>query len=254
MSGPHGHALYLHGATRLHRLPAVVKVAALLLFVAAVVATPREAFGSFAVEAVLVAFAIAWAKIPARFVARRLLIEVPFVLFAVMMPFLGGGERVPVGPLMLSREGLWGAWAILVKGTLGVSASILLAATTEVADLLEGLERLKVPRLMIAIAGFMVRYLDVVAGEVRRMRVAMASRGYAPRWAGDAGPMAAAAGALFIRSYERGERVHRAMLARGYTGTMPVFDQEPPARSDWLVGMAIPAVAWVASLAGWVLR
>lgn len=253
MSGPHGHALYLHGTTRLHQLPAVVKVAALLVFVGAVVATPREAFGSFAVEAVLLTVAIGWAKIPPRFVLRRLIIEVPFVLFAVMMPFLGGGERVAVGPLMLSQEGLWGAWSILVKGTLGVSASILLAATTEVADLLEGLERLKVPRLMIAIAGFMVRYLDVVTGEVQRMRVAMASRGYAPRWAGDAGPMAAAAGALFIRSYERGERVHRAMLARGYTGTMPVFGETAVRAADWMIAMAIPAGAWMAAAAGWVL-
>ena len=99
-----------------------------------------------------------------------------------------------------------------------MAASIVLAATTPVAELLRGLERLRVPRVLVAIAGFMVRYLDVIAGEVRRMRVARLSRGHDPRWIWQARAVAASAGTLFIRSYERGERVHLAMLSRGYAG------------------------------------
>ena len=147
----------------------------------------------------------------------------------------------------MSIEGLWGAWTILAKATLGVTASIVMAATTEVPDILEGLDRLKVPRLLTAIAGFMIRYLDVVLGEMHRMRVAMRSRGYDPRWIWQGRALATSAGALFIRSYERGERVYQAMVARGYEGQMPVLSGEPGRPASWLQGLAFPTMAWVAA-------
>ena len=99
---------------------------------------------------------------------RRLVIELPFLAFAFFLPFIGRGERVEVLGLSLSVAGLWGAWNILVKGTLGVAASVVLAATTDTRDLLRGLERLHLPKVLVAIASFMLRYLDVIAGEMRR--------------------------------------------------------------------------------------
>ena len=97
----------------------------------------------------------------------------------------------------------------------------MLAATTTPADLLRGLERLRVPKVLVSIAGFMVRYLTILTGEAERMRVARQSRGYEPRWLWQAGAMGASVGTLFVRAYERGERVHLAMCSRGYDGTMP---------------------------------
>lgn len=82
----------------------------------------------------------------AAFLLKRLLIEIPFVAFAVLMPFVAEGERVDVLGLSLSVNGLWGAWNVLAKGTLGVAASVLLASTTELRELLLGLQRLKLPR------------------------------------------------------------------------------------------------------------
>jgi cobalt/nickel transport system permease protein len=103
-----------------------------------------------------------------------------------------------------------------MKGTLGVLASLLLAATTEPHDLVHGLERLRMPALMVQILAFMVRYLDVVGDEMHRMRIALSSRGFTPRNPRHWPVIARSAGALFIRSYERGERVHLAMLSRGH--------------------------------------
>jgi cobalt/nickel transport system permease protein len=229
-------------------LEAHVKVAAMLLFVLAVVATPREAFWAFGIHSVLLGGAIATARIPAVFLLRRLLVLVPFVLFALFLPFFGGGTRTDVLGLSLSLEGLWGAWTILAKATLGVTASIVMAATTEVPDILLGLDRLRVPRLITAIAGFMIRYLDVVLGEMHRMRIAMLSRGYSPRWIWQGRALATSAGALFIRSYERGERVYQAMVARGYQGQMPVLSVESTRRGSWLRGLALPLFAWATAL------
>ncbi len=124
--------------------------------------------------------------------------------------------------LELSESGLLDAWNILAKGTLGVVASILLAATTEPRALLIGVERLHLPGLMVQIMSFMLRYVDVVGGEMNRMRIARESRGFQGRDVRHLKVVAQSAGALFIRSYERGERVHLAMLSRGYNGTMPV--------------------------------
>ena len=84
---------------------------------------------------------------------RRLVIEIPFVLFALVLPFVAGGEQVELAGLLLSVEGLWGGWNIIAKATLGLAASILLTATTTVPDILAGLDRLRVPRLITSIAG-----------------------------------------------------------------------------------------------------
>ena len=73
------------------------------------------------------------------------MIEVPFVLFAVFLPLVGQGERIDVLGLSLSVEGLWAMWNILIKGTIGVAASVILASTTSVAGFLQGLDRLHLP-------------------------------------------------------------------------------------------------------------
>ena len=134
-------------------------------------------------------------------------------------------SRIAVLPHPLNRhhgrEAQLAAWGLLAKGTLGVLASLTLAATTEPHDLLAGLERLRLPTLLVQIAGFMVRYLDVVTTELQRMRLARESRGFVARSPRHWPVLARSAGALFIRSFERGERVHLAMLSRGYTGRMP---------------------------------
>ena len=253
MSGGHVHALHVHGHSPIHRLPSHVKVAALLLFVTAVVATPREAIWAFGAYAALLALAVSLGEVPAKFVLKRMIVEVPFLLFAVFLPVLGSDPRFDLFGWSLSVEGAWAAWTILAKGSLGVAASILLAATTEVPDILSGLERLKVPGVIVAIAGFMIRYLEVIAGELARMRVAMAARGYEPTAFWQARALATSAGALFIRSYERGERVYRAMVSRGYAGKMPVIDEVVTTPRQWAAGLGVSVFAWALAVVALVL-
>ena len=184
MSGVHTHTLTVHGHSPIHRLPPQVKIAALVVFVAAVVFTPGHQMWAFAVHLLLVTAVIVQAELPFRHVFARAAIEIPFVLFAVFLPFVGGGARVTVAGASLSVAGLWAAWNIVAKGTLGVMASVILVSTTETPHILRGLGRLRVPATMVSIAGFMVRYLEVIGAELRRMRVAMSARGYDPVWLG----------------------------------------------------------------------
>jgi cobalt/nickel transport system permease protein len=252
MSGPHSHTLYVHGHSPVHRVAPECKLAAQLLLVLIVVATPREAFWAFGVYAVMVMGLVAVAQIPPGFVLKRMVFEVPFVLFAVLMPFLGGGERVDVLGLSLSVEGLWGAWNILAKATLGVAISIVVAATTTMPEFVRGFERLHMPRVLVSTSSFMVRYFDVIADEMRRMKIARESRGYDPRWIWQAKAVAVSAGALFIRAYERGERVYLSMLSRGYEGTMPSVGQATATAAMWASAMLLPVAAAVIMTLAWV--
>ena len=220
MGAGHGHKLHYHAHSPVHRAPAHLKIAALLALMLTVVATPGEWVLLFGAYLLAVLAVIAVSQVPLGYIARRMVVEVPFVVFALLMPFVSTGPRVDVLGVAVSEPGLQAAWALLAKGTLGVMASLTLAATTEPRDLLCGLERLRVPAQLVQIIGFMIRYLDVVTEEMRRMRIARESRGFAARGVRAWPVYARAAGALFIRSYERGERVHLAMLSRGYDGTL----------------------------------
>ncbi|MFF8533305.1 cobalt ECF transporter T component CbiQ [Streptomyces sp. SAS_267] len=253
MGAGHTHKLYRHADSPVHALPPHTKLAATLAFVVVVVSTPREAMWAFALYAVLLAVVAHRARVPAGVLLRRLLIEIPFVAFAVLMPFVAEGERVDVLGLSLSVNGLWGAWNVLAKGTLGVAASVLLASTTGLRELLLGLQRLKLPPLLVQIASFMIRYGDVITDEMRRMRIARESRGFEASGVRHWGVLAKSAGALFIRSYERGERVHLAMVSRGYAGSMPVIDEVTASRAQWSYALALPFAALVVCLLGWTL-
>ncbi|WP_371616253.1 cobalt ECF transporter T component CbiQ [Streptomyces sp. NBC_00454] len=253
MGAGHAHRLYRHGHSPVHDLPPHCKLAATFAFVVVVVSTPREAVWAFGLYAVLIAAVAAVARIPAAFLLRRLLIEVPFVAFAVLMPFVAQGERVEVLGMSLSVSGLWGAWNVLAKGTLGVAASVLLASTTELRALLLGLQRLKLPPLLVQIASFMIRYGDVITDELRRMSIARRSRGFEASGIRHWGVLAKTAGALFIRSYERGERVYLAMVSRGYAGSMPVIDEAAATRAQWAYAAVLPVTALAVCLMGWTL-
>jgi cobalt/nickel transport system permease protein len=123
-----------------------------------------------------------------------------------------------------------------------------------VPELLRGLERLRLPAVFTGIAGFMVRYGDVIADDVRRMRIARISRGHDPRWIWQARAVAASAGTLFIRSYERGERVYLAMVSRGYAGSMPALEDLAATRAQWLAALALPAAAALVAATAWGVR
>jgi cobalt/nickel transport system permease protein len=165
--------------------------------------------------AILVAVVVI-SQVPAPYLLKRMVVEVPFLVFALLMPFIATGPQVELLGLHLSEAGLLAAWGLLAKGTIGVVAGLTLAATTEPVEVLRGLERLRLPRQLVQILGFMIRYLDVVTDELRRMRIALESRGFRARDPRHWPVLARSTGALFIRSYERGERVHLAMLARGH--------------------------------------
>ncbi|MDQ1287925.1 MAG: cobalt/nickel transport system permease protein [Actinomycetota bacterium] len=250
MATGHAHRLYVHRPSPVHGLPPQVKLVAAFTFVLVVVSAPFRQLWAFGLFAVLILAVAAVAEVPIGLLLRRTAVEIPFVLFAVLLPFISQGDRVDVLGLSLSVSGLWGAWSVLAKATLGVLTSLLLATTTELGDLVAGLDRLHLPTLIVQIMTFMIRYADVVTGEMRRMRLARISRGFVARDIRHLPVLARSLAVLFIRSFERGERVHLAMLSRGYTGRFPLRTQAAGA-GHWILALCLPAVALAVAAAAW---
>lgn len=246
-AGPGAH-LHIEGTSVLHQLPPHAKLVGLLAFVLAVVSVPRAATGALLVLLVVAAGLLVSTRVPLRLVLPRLAVEVPFALFALVLPFVAVGPRVAVGPFMLSEPGLEAAAALLLKGTAGVLSAVAFAVTTRPRDLVRALQHLKVPDSLVSIASFMVRYVDVVGDQMRRMRVARISRGFTARSVRAWPPLAASTGALFIRSYERGERVHLAMVSRGWSGRMPVTAPLTASAGQWALALAPAVIAGLVSV------
>lgn len=254
-----GHPLYREHRGLVHSVPVEVKIVCAFGVVLAVVATPRETLWPFALYALGLLVVWQLARIPLRWIAPRMLIEVPFVVLAVLLPFAEGGERIEILGVSMSTHGLWAAWGIVVKGTLGVAVSLTLAATTHPRELPTGLTRLRVPPVVTTIVLLMIRYVDLLAAEADRMRTARLARGDSPRAIHQIGATARGVGGLFLRSYERGERVHLAMASRGFTGAVPAMDalagvRAPAVARDWILGLLPVVLAAVTAAAAWAVR
>lgn len=245
----HGHdfgeRLVLHRHTPVHSLEPHVKIVAMIAFIVVGVVTPITWWPAFAAYGLLILSVILLAQLPLRVVFSRALIEVPFVLFAVLMPIFGRGERVDVLWFSLSKVGLESGASIVAKGTLGVLCAVCLSATTPAREILRGLERLRMPSLLVQIISFMIRYVNVVSDEMSRMAVARASRGFEATGVRSWRLLGQVAGALFIRCYERGERVYLAMLSRGYAGSLPDGGQASASMRQWAQGLVLPVLASV---------
>lgn len=249
--------LFVPGSSVVHRIDPTVKLLGVLALVIVVAVTPGDAWPVFAAAASAVAAVAAVARLRPGMLLARLSPVVPFLGLAAITPFVSGGTRTSIDlgwfTLGVSHEGAAAGAAIAIRVLLGGAATSVLAATTPVPEIVRALTRLRVPAVVVAIFGFMVRFVDVLADELARMRRAMVARCHDPRWLWHIRPVATSVGTLFVRSYERGERVHHAMVARGFTGAMPDLDDRPGTSGIHRALAFAPAAVTAAALAAWSL-
>lgn len=220
----------------------------------AIVSTPRETVWAFVCYGLALGILVALTQIPIRFLLGRMLVLTPFALLALLFPVFGTDPKVEILGISLSEQGLWDMWNLLAKAGLGLVTAILLGASTEIADLLRGFDSLRAPRLVTAILGFMVRYIDVVVGDLNRMRLALAARGHQGTSIAHWGPYGRAMGTMFIRTYERGERVYLAMESRGYAGEMPASSRVKATPGEWAIALVVVAAFWAVAITARITR
>ncbi len=236
---PHHHsesravAEHAHGATfesltyicsPIHALDPRTKIISAISIIIAIVAGPPMQAQEFVATVLLLIAVGSIARLPLGKVLLRSALILPFAgTIALFAPLQGdaGSLNVTGFATAYSAGGWIAAWAILSKAWLSAFTMLLLAATTPPPLLFEGLSRLRMPRIMILLLSFIYRYFEVLRAQIRSMRRAISSRGFATSGWRLMRLYGHLAGNVFIRSYERGERVYAAMVARGYDGTMP---------------------------------
>jgi len=202
--------------TLVHRLDPRAKVLTTALFLIAVASFPRyevTALLPFFLYPVVLA---AIGNVPARFLARKLLIAAPFVLFVgVFNPLFDREVLVRVGSFGVS--GGWVSFAsILLRFVLTVTAALLLVATTGLYPMCLALERLRVPRAFVVQLLFLYRYLFVLVAETARVVRAHSLRSSGRRMR--LRVLSSVVGQLLLRTLDRAQRIHTAMQCRGFDG------------------------------------
>ncbi|NUM48263.1 MAG: cobalt ECF transporter T component CbiQ [Anaerolineales bacterium] len=235
----------------IHRLDPRVKVVVTLLVILSNVLLPDGAWLAFGLTWAVILGFNELAHLGGRYLLVRSFIALPFALAAISVIFtvpgnalfaLGVGNTV----LVISDAGLIRFASILLRSWISVQAAIVLTATTPFPDLIHALRHLRIPAILVAIISFMYRYLFVLSDETLRLLRAREARSAAPRsgsatrvggslvWrARVAGSMI---GQLFLRSYERSDRVYHAMLARGYRGQLFTMNSHVMRPRDWWMG------------------
>jgi cobalt/nickel transport system permease protein len=245
---------YRRGTSLVHCMDPRLKLLATLGFVAVATTLPSRAWMSFALLAIIAVGSTLASQIPLLAALKHSAVVLPFAgMVAVSLPFTRTGQTVwswhPLGTtLAVSDEGLILFAAVLIKAWLSILVSQLLVGTTPFPELLKSLRILRVPAILTATMSFMYRYIFVLVDEAMRLQTARAARSAGAGrtsllWR--ARVLGGMIGSLFIRSYERSERIYTAMLSRGFAGevrtlTRPVWKS----RDSWL------AVSWAAALIG----
>jgi cobalt/nickel transport system permease protein len=239
----------------LHRLDPRVKVVVTVLYILSNALLPDGAWIAFGCSWLFLLLANLLAQLGIGFTIKRSLVALPFALIALTVLFSMPGKpltsfHVFFWDLTITDTGLLRFVSILIRSWLSVQMAILLVATTRFPDLIHAMEHLRVPSILTTIIAFLYRYLFVLADEVFRLMRARESRsaaapgrrsGGSVAWrASIAGHMA---GQLFLRSYERSDRVYNAMLARGYNGHMQTVNPHELRRRDYMtVALALLAL------------
>jgi cobalt/nickel transport system permease protein len=222
---------FQQGVSFLHGLEARTKLLAALAFIFSATLTPTGRWDVLGGLAAVVAAGVLLGRLSPLLVLRRSALALPFVLAAIPLLFTREGEGLFTIPVLAwhwtaTDAGLEAVLTILLKSWLSVCAAVVLTATTSAPDLLRALQGLHTPRVLVATVSFMYRYIFVIGEEAQRLMrarecrsaVAGESSGGTVRWR--ARVLGNMVGALFLRSYERAERIYDAMRSRGYDGEL----------------------------------
>ncbi|NOX97687.1 MAG: cobalt ECF transporter T component CbiQ [Nitrospirae bacterium] len=222
---------YSHLQSPIHRVDPRIKSITLTLFILFIIFTPPTHFVSFSFYALLIFILILFSQVPVGSIFKRSLVIIPFVLMiAIFIPFLkkgeiAGGYSFGTFQLTVTYDGLTVFWNVFIKSYLSILCLILLSTTTKFSHLLKALESLKFPQIITMIISFMYRYIFVLVDELMRMKRAKDSRTVGGSRLFHIKILANIVGMLFLRSYERGERVYTAMVSRGFDGEARTLGQ-----------------------------
>ena len=245
-----------------HRLDPRVKTIVTIVFIVSNALLPDGAWLAFVLAWVFLLGINLLSNLGFMYTFKRSFVALPFALVAVTVLFSIPGNPVSsfhflMWDFTITDAGLLRFVSILIRSWLSVQMAIMLVAVTRFPDLIHALEHLHVPAILTTIIAFLYRYLFVLVDEVYRLLRARESRSAAvsgQRSGGSvvwrakvAGNMA---GQLFLRSYERSDRIYNAMLSRGYTGHLYTLNPHEMKSRDYLVTSLFVVLIFVMQILG----
>lgn len=201
----------------IHAIDARAKVLVTFIFIFAVVSCSRYELAGLLPFFIFPAVMITLAGLPPLYIARKIALLSPFVLMAgIFNPVFDRTMLYQIGQLEIS-----GGWisllSLFIRSLLTIAAACILVGTTGFTAVCQAFERLGLPRIFAVQLLFLYRYIFVLADETGR-----ASRARELRSCGKKGlgvvSFGSLVGHLLLRTWQRAERIHIAMLARGFVG------------------------------------
>lgn len=211
------------GDSAIHRLDPRAKVFVTLAYIVTVVSFGRYEVSALLPFAVFPLAMVAASGIPQTAVLRKLLVVLPFAaLVGLFNPLFDREPLLTLGSLAVS--GGWVSFlSIILRTALTVGAAVVLVAVTGFTGVCLALQRFGVPQAFVVQLLFLYRYIFVLADEGIRMTRARELRSFAGRGMG-VKAFGALVGSLLLRTWDRAERIHMAMLSRGFRGEFHVRD------------------------------
>ncbi len=252
----------------IHALDARVKLIFTLAFILTMALLP---FGAWPIYVLMLTVALSIAvlsELGVKYVLKRSLLAIPFVLAAVPLLFTVKGPplvslAIGAATLTITTTGAERLLSIMFKSWVSLQVAIVFAAATPFPDMLQAMRAIKIPRLLVGLFGLMWRYMFVMVDEaIRLLRARAARSGTTDRPGVKSGGSIAwrakvtggMAGNLFIRSLDRGERIYDAMAARGYDGEIRSFPLPPLSSASWITlsgGLALLIGLWLFAMLFW---
>ncbi|MBD2176146.1 cobalt ECF transporter T component CbiQ [Pseudanabaena sp. FACHB-1998] len=233
------------GTSIWHSLAIQTRLLAIFLLVFAIALTPMGKYGTWAIYAIAALCFLYWSKVDLKILGKRIALEFAFISVILLGTlFRGGGEILwQWRSLQVTTNGLSILASVSIKAFLSLLLLNILTLSTSIPELLKALITLKVSPLLVSIIASMYRYINVLNNEFYAMRRAATSRNFAPKnlWdrqrkdhAWQRQVLGNMLGMLFIRTYDRGDRIYQAMLARGYQGIPVVTESGSMVKRDRL--------------------
>jgi cobalt/nickel transport system permease protein len=240
-----------HQKTPWHSLAPHTRLLCTLLSVFAIALTPNGRWWTWAIYSLGIFGIIGISRVTWQTLIKRVAIEFAFVGTILLGTLLREGGQVlwSWGVLKITTTGLTVLGSVAWKGLLSLLIVNVLILTTSIPDLLNAFIALKTPPLLVAIMSSMYRYLGILVGEFHAMRRAAIARNLMVSRHSSRIAIGNMMGVLFIRTYDRGERVYQAMLARGYQGQFFTPTLVPQRQRD----IAVLVVTGIVALLGQIV-
>ncbi len=185
-------------------------------------------------------------SLPYDFVASSVKWIIFFLLpFFIIMPLSYPGETAfKVIGLGFAWEGLQIATLIFIKAVAIILTTFSMFGTARFDVSMIALQHLKCPKILVQMLLFTYRYTFVFIEEMRRMQIAMRARGFVMKTdMKTMHVMGNFVGTLLVRSFERSERVYKAMLSKGYQGELHSMVRFQSERQDYIKSALILTAA-----------